>query len=87
MHPDQLDNNLNNKLISALIKIWKKMYISISNSRYAEITRKKGNIHFNVNFMPLYDINDSRMIDMFTKGLYFNVPANKYFNKKYSNTL
>ena len=56
------------------------MYISISNSRYAEITRKKGNIHFNVNFMPLYDINDSRIIDMFTKGLYFNVPANKYFN-------
>ena len=49
----------------------KKMYISISNSRYAEITRKKGNIHFNVNFMPLYDINDSRIIDMFTKGLYF----------------
>ena len=82
MHPDQLDNNLNNKLISTLIKIWKKMYISISNSRYAEITRKKGNIHFNVNFMPLYDINDSRIIDMFTKGLYFNVPANKYFNKK-----
>ena len=65
----------------------KKMYIAISNSRYAEITRKKGNIHFNVNFMPLYDINDSRIIDMFTKGLYFNVPANKYFNKKYSNTL
>ena len=63
------------------------MYISISNSRYAEITRKKGNFHFNVNFMPLYDINDSRIIDMFTKGLYFNVPANKYFNKKYSNTL
>ena len=87
MHPDQLDNNLNNKLISTLIKIWKKMYISISNSRYAEITRKKGNIHFNVNFMPLYDINDSRIIDMFTKGSYFNVPANKYFNKKYSNTL
>ena len=87
MHPDQLDNNLNNKLISTLIKIWKKMYIAISNSRYAEITRKKGNIHFNVNFMPLYDINDSRIIDMFTKGLYFNVPANKYFNKKYSNTL
>ena len=86
MHPDQLDNNLNNKLISTLIKIWKKMYISISNSRYAEITRKKGNIHFNVNFMPLYDINDSRIIDKFTKGLYFNVPANKYFNKKYSNT-
>ena len=49
--------------------------------------QKKGNIHFNVNFMPLYDINDSRIIDMFTKGLYFNVPANKYFNKKYSNTL
>ena len=48
---------------------------------------KKENIHFNVNFMPLYDINDSRIIDMFTKGLYFNVPANKYFNKKYSNTL
>ena len=65
----------------------KKMYISISNSRYSEITRKKGNIHFNVNLMPLYDINDSRIIDMFTKGLYFNVPANKYFNKKYSNTL
>ena len=65
----------------------KKMYISISNSRYSEITREKGNIHFNVNFMPLYDINDSRIIDMFTKGLYFNVPANKYFNKKYSNTL
>ena len=65
----------------------KKMYISISSSRYSEITRKKGNIHFNVNFMPLYDINDSRIIDMFTKGLYFNVPANKYFNKKYSNTL
>ena len=63
------------------------MYISISNSRYAENTRKKGNIHFNVNFMPLYDINDSRIIDKFTKGLYFNVPANKYFNKKYSNTL
>ena len=63
------------------------MYISISNSRYSEITRKKRNIHFNVNFMPLYDINDSRIIDMFTKGLYFNVPANKYFNKKYSNTL
>ena len=42
---------------------------------------------FNVNFMPLYDINDSRIIDMFTKGLYFNVPANKYFNEKYSNTL
>ena len=63
------------------------MYIAISNSRYAEITRKKGNIYFNVNFMPLYDINDSRIIDMFTKGLYFNVPANKYFNKKYSNTL
>ena len=63
------------------------MYIAISNSRYAEITRKKGNIHFNVNFMPFYDINDSRIIDMFTKGLYFNVPANKYFNKKYSNTL
>ena len=63
------------------------MYISISNSRYSEITRKKGNIHFNVNFMPLYDINDSKIIDMFTKGLYFNVPANKYFNKKYSNTL
>ena len=62
------------------------MYISISNSRYSKITRKKGNIHFNVNFMPLYDINDSRIIDMFTKGLYFNVPANKYFNKKYSNT-
>ena len=59
----------------------KKKYISISNSRYAEITRKKGNIHFNVNFMPLYDINDSRIIDKFTKGLYFNVPANKYFNK------
>ena len=35
----------------------------------------------------LYDINDSRIFDMFTKGLYFNVPANKYFNKKYSNTL
>ena len=87
MHPDQLDNNLNNKLISTLIKIWKKKYISISNSRYAEITRKKGNIHYNVNFMPLYDINDSRIIDKFTKGLYFNVPANKYFNKKYSNTL
>ena len=87
MHPDQLDNYLNNKLISTLIKIWKKMYMAISNSRYAEITRKKGNIHFNVNFMPLYDINDSRIIDMFTKGLYFNVPANKYFNKKYSNTL
>ena len=49
--------------------------------------QKKGNIHFKVNFMPLYDINDSRIIDMFTKGLYFNVPANKYFNKKYSNTL
>ena len=65
----------------------KKEYISISNSRYAEITRKKGNIHYNVNFMPLYDINDSRIIDKFTKGLYFNVPANKYFNKKYSNTL
>ena len=48
---------------------------------------KIGNIHFNVNFMPLYDINDSRIIDKFTKGLYFNVPANKYFNKKYSNTL
>ena len=47
--------------------------------------QKKRN--FNVNFMPLYDINDSRIIDMFTKGLYFNVPANKYFNKKYSNTL
>ena len=59
----------------------KKMYISISNSRHAEITRKKGNIHFNVNFMPLYDINNSRIIDKFTKGLYFNVPANKYFNK------
>ena len=87
MHPDQLGNNLNNKLISTLIKIWKKKYISISNSRYAEITRKKGNIHYNVNFMPLYDINDSRIIDKFTKGLYFNVPANKYFNKKYSNTL
>ena len=87
MHPDQLDNNLNNKLISTLIKIWKKKYISISNSRYAEITRKKGNIHYNVNFMTLYDINDSRIIDKFTKGLYFNVPANKYFNKKYSNTL
>ena len=38
-------------------------------------------------FMPLYDINNSRIIDKFTKGLYFNVPANKYFNKKYSNTL
>ena len=37
--------------------------------------------------MPLYDINNSRIIDKFTKGLYFNVPANKYFNKKYSNTL
>ena len=46
----------------------KKKYISISNSRYAEITRKKGNIHFNVNFMPLYDINDSRIIDKFTKA-------------------
>ena len=40
----------------------------------------------NVNFMPLYDINDSRIIDKFTKGLYFKVPANKYFIKKYSNT-
>ena len=63
------------------------MYISISNLRQAEITRKKENIHFNVNFTPLYDINNSRIIDEFTKGLYFNVPANKYFNKKYSNTL
>ena len=44
------------------------MYITISNSRYAEITRKKGNIHFNVNFMPLYDINDSRIIDMLQKA-------------------
>ena len=44
------------------------MYISISNSRYSEITRKKGNIHFNVNFMPLYDINDSRIIDVFQKA-------------------
>ena len=48
---------------------------------------KKGNIHFNVNFMPVYDINNSRIIDKFTKGFYFNVPANNYFNKKYSNTL
>ena len=47
----------------------KKKYISISNSRYAEITRKKGNIHFNVNFMPLYDINDSRIFDKFTNIL------------------
>ena len=31
---------------------------------------KKGNIHFNVNFIPLYDINNSGIIDMFTKGLY-----------------
>ena len=37
-----------------------------NNSRYAEITRKKGNIHYNVNFMPLYDINDSRIIDKFS---------------------
>ena len=65
----------------------KKMYVSISNSRHAKISRKKGNIHFNVNFMPVYDINISRIIDKFTKRLYFNVPANKYFNKKYSNTL
>ena len=66
------------------------MYISISNSRQGKITkitRKKGNIHFNVNFIPLYDINNSRIIDKFTKGLYFNVPANKYFNTKYSITL
>ena len=48
---------------------------------------KKENIHFNVNFMPSYDINNSRIIDKFTKGLYFYVPANKYFNKEYSNTL
>ena len=68
----------------------KTMYISISNSRHGEITemtRKKGNVHLNVNFMPSYDINNSGIIDKYTKGLYFNVPANKYFNKKYSNTL
>ena len=66
------------------------MYISISNSRHGKITkitRKKGNIHFNVNFIPLYDINNSIIIDKFTKGLYFNVPANKYANTKYSITL
>ena len=32
--------------------------------------QKKGNIHFNVDFMPLYDINNSRIIDKFTIGLY-----------------
>ena len=63
------------------------MYISISNSRHAETTRKKEISILMLIFMPLYDINNSRIIDKFTKGLYFNVPANKYFNKKYSNTL
>ena len=48
---------------------------------------KKGISILMLIFMPLYDINNSRIIDKFTKGLYFNVPANKYFNKKSSNTL
>ena len=78
---------MNNKLISTLIKIWKKCTFQFPIQGMPKSPEKKGNIHFNVNFMPLYDINDSRIIDMFTKGLYFNVPANKYFNKKYNNTL
>ena len=65
----------------------KNVHFNFQFKAWQNHKKKKGNIHFNVNFIPLYDINNSRIIDKFTKGLYFNVPANKYFNTKYSITL